>query len=91
MLGSAHMPCQGHLPLWLLTTWPGGAAWCRAALGRGLVVVWLYERPGLAFPYPLRVAPHTVFTRGLVAFLCCNFEASSERSFAAANQMGLLR
>ena len=37
------------------TTWPGGAAWCRAALGRGLVVVWLYERPGLAFPYPLRV------------------------------------
>ena len=39
------------------TTWPGGAAWCRAALGRGLVVVWLYERPGLAFPYPLRVHP----------------------------------
>ena len=45
------------LPLWLLTTWPGGAAWCRAALGHGLVVVWLYERPGLAFPYPLRVHP----------------------------------
>ena len=45
------------LALWLLTTWPGGAAWCRAALGRGLVVVWLYERPGLAFPYPLRVHP----------------------------------
>ena len=45
------------LPLWLLTAWPGGAAWCRAALGRGLVVVWLYERPGLAFPYPLRVHP----------------------------------
>ena len=63
-------PC-GCLP----TTWPGDAAWCRAALGRGLAVVWLYERPGLAFPYPLRVAPHTVFTRGLVAFLCCNFEA----------------
>ena len=39
------------------TTWPGGAAWCRAALGRGLVVVWLYGRPGLAFPYPLRVHP----------------------------------
>ena len=45
------------LPLWLLTAWPGGAAWCHAALGRGLVVVWLYERPGLAFPYPLRVHP----------------------------------
>ena len=45
------------LPLWLLTAWPGGAAWCRAALGRGLAVVWLYERPGLAFPYPLRVHP----------------------------------
>ena len=45
------------LPLWLLAAWPGGAPWCRAALGHGLVVVWLYERPGLAFPYPLRVHP----------------------------------
>jgi len=51
--GSGPLP----LPLWLLTAWPGDAAWCRAALGRGLVVVWLYERPGLAFPYPLRVHP----------------------------------
>ena len=45
------------LALWLLTPWLVGAAWCHAALGRGLVVVWLYERPGLAFPYPLRVHP----------------------------------
>ena len=51
--GSGPLP----LPLWLLTAWPGDAAWCRAALGRGLAVVWLYERPGLAFPYPLRVHP----------------------------------
>ena len=59
------------LPLWLLTAWPGGAAWCRAALGRGLVVVWLYERPGLAFPYPLRVHPVWCLpaARGLVAQL----------------------
>ena len=41
----------------LPATWPGDVAWCRAALGRGLVVVWLYEHPGLAFPYPLRVHP----------------------------------
>ena len=50
----AHYRCPfGCLP----TAWPGDAAWCRAALGRGLAVVWLYERPGLAFPYPLRVHP----------------------------------
>ena len=41
----------------LPAAWPDDVAWCRAALGRGLAVVWLYERPGLAFPYPLRVHP----------------------------------
>ena len=62
------------LPLWLLTAWPGGAAWCRAALGRGLAVVWLYERPGLAFPYPLRVHP----VRCLPAAWLHSFVATSE-------------
>ena len=33
--------------------------------------------PRLGFPLPTKGTPRAVFTRGLVAFLCCNFEASS--------------
>ena len=43
------------VPLWLLARQLlGDAAWCRAALGRGLAVVWLYERPGLLFTLPTK-------------------------------------
>ena len=33
--------------------------------------------PRLGFPLPTKGTPRAVFTRGLVAFLCCNFGASS--------------
>ena len=45
-------------------------------------IAWLMrpEVSSLGFPLPTKGTPRTVFTRGLVAFLCCNFEASRSRS-----------
>ena len=44
--------------------------------------------PRLGFPLPTKGTPRAVFTRGLVAFLCCNFEASSDMRSSSQDTAG---
>ena len=72
--GSGPLP----LPLWLLNHHLAGRRCvvprCVRARPGGCLAL---RAPRLGFPLPTKGTPRAVFTRGLVAFLCCNFEASS--------------